>query len=253
MDSCDAVDTKHAYACRASMRAITIGLPLCFVAILMLLSTCLCACSEPWEKRLPEVDRSLLTDDPCRAPCWAGLVPGEATKADVLLALESSPWVKEGSIISRPISVLWEDQGNRFYPWNRAHVRGGYLALIEIQIDFELTLGELVGKFGPPEGVYAYEKLHSYTYTVILDYPTLGMSFTSVLLPVSSSEVLLGRDVGLISPDFVVTEAHYYVPGTLTSVMRDAFLKSPEWVEQILRDEQPWRGFGEVKLAPYGR
>jgi hypothetical protein len=35
------------------------------------------------------VDRSILADDPCAAPCWQGIVPGQTTMAEAMAIVET--------------------------------------------------------------------------------------------------------------------------------------------------------------------
>lgn len=58
------------------------------VVIILILFDLVTGC-QPSEWRTP-IDRSVLTDDPCAAPCWQGITPGETTTSeawDVLIDL----------------------------------------------------------------------------------------------------------------------------------------------------------------------
>jgi hypothetical protein len=51
------------------------------------------ACAPPPELRDPNLlqDNSLLTDEPCAAPCWRGITPGETEWNDALTIIEDDP------------------------------------------------------------------------------------------------------------------------------------------------------------------
>lgn len=227
----------------------------CLVPLLISLSGC----------SRTALDKSLLTDEPCSAPCWHNLVPGESTEADVRRELEGSPWVKANTLDSTPtimneIPVLiigWEDRGRGLREtlrdaFNSVQVTDGKASLITIYLDYDLSLGEVVAKYGPPEGVYALET-RSFGCKAILDYPAKGLTFSSYSPSVDYEDVFPRKGVGVLSEDLKVTSVAYYAPTSLESALRDVFLLYPDRIERMLSDEQPWQGFGEVKLAYYSR
>ena len=227
----------------------------CLVPLLISLSGC----------SRTALDKSLLTGEPCVAPCWHNLVPGESTEDDVRRELDNSPWVKPGTLSSgwtkyHGLSVLafaWKDHGRGRkevlkLASNRIDLRDGRVLLIEIYLDYDLSLGEVVAKYGPPEGVYALET-RTFGCRAILDYPAKGLTFSSYSSSVDYEDVFPRKGVGVLSEDLKVASVAYYAPTSLESALRDVFLLYPDRIERMLSDEQPWQGFGEVKLAYYSR
>lgn len=58
--------------------------------VLLVLMAALAACAAPPELRNPSFleDNSLVNNEPCGAPCWRGITPGETTWRDALTILE---------------------------------------------------------------------------------------------------------------------------------------------------------------------
>lgn len=198
------------------------------------------------------VDKSLLTDYPCRAPCWAGLIPGQSSETDVYLALLSSPWVKSGSLKPSWTSIAWYPKAKKRQFPNLAAIRDGKLLVLTINIDYRLTLGEVVEKYGPPEAVHAYlgswHHVFGESYTIYLDYPAWGLIMVSH--PYSQThEVLVREGVGVLSPEFLVEKVTYFAPTGLEAALRDLSTVPSTVVRHELEGTQPWQGFGEVKLA----
>ncbi len=229
---------------------------LALLGFLGLLSLLLGGCSE---SNRPELDKSLLTDDPCAAPCWNNLVPGEATPDEVREALKSSPWVKKGSVSCNSGKLAgvfielcgWDDRKEGRLGGNRALFAEGRLLRIDIDLDYDLTFGEVVEKFGPPEGVYARTEVREgVVYDVSLDYFSQGVTFRRVSFAPKRGEASPNEGWGMVAADFLVTEVNYYAPSTIDEIVQDVFFLTPYQQELRLRYEQQWAGFGKVELAP---
>ncbi len=220
-----------------------------------------CGCS------VPALDKSLLTAEPCAAPCWCGIMPGETAQEAALHELSRCPWAKAGSIRQTlttssdgtdELIVGWDHRARLLGPEitrnrNRAHIRDGKVELIRVWLDYSLTLNDVVDLFGPPEGVYAIRGYGHPSFEVVFDYPGRGLSFEAFLPRVSADEYYVGDDRGIIYPYTKVSTVYYYAPTTLESALRDAFVVYPDRLDAMLQDEQEWRGFGEVDLAYYHR
>jgi hypothetical protein len=155
-----------------------------------------CACS-------PEVDVSLMTGDPCAIPCWHNITPGVSDEDTVRDQLENSPFVRKGTLRHDPIEkegapltmFAWRDQEGDF---NRIYFRDGKVLRIEIGLDYDLTLGQVVDKYGPPEYVYTYAR-GSFEYFVFFSYPTQGLEVQSYLSAPDASNYIVSRDTGIVS------------------------------------------------------
>jgi len=206
------------------------------------------------------VDRSLSTDDPCQAPCWQGLIPGKSNEDDVRQVLTNSPFVRLDTLESEAMTVkdhnlieyAWRDYG-RDEQYNRLYLQGGRVLFIELDVDYRLSFGDVVSRFGPPEGVYAFAMMKEFlNYSVVFDYPSRGLEFTSFSHPKLVASFQEGY--GVITENLRVTDVRYYAPTSLENALRDVFLYSDENVSMMLRDEQEWLGFGQrVRLAQRDR
>ncbi|MBN1976695.1 MAG: hypothetical protein JW918_04765 [Anaerolineae bacterium] len=203
----------------------------------------------------PELDTSLLTDDPCRAPCWHNIIPGVSGEDDVRAQLQDSPFVKEGTLEYeltewREVQLgmfYWQGRGEHY---NRVYLRDGKVLRIEIRIDHDWTLGEAVDKFGPPKGVLADTYgVETTGYHVDFYYPAQGLIFESNMLPVDR-QVYLGDGKGILQKDLKVTQATYFAPTSLEGMISEVYLYSPDDdMEGWLANIHEWQGFGEVELA----
>ena len=198
----------------------------------------------------PELDTSLLTDDPCRAPCWNNIIPGVSGEDEVRAQLQDASFVKEGTLEYE----LTEERGIQlgFFYWqarsehyNRVYLRDGKVLRIQIMIDHDRTLGEAVDKFGPPEGVFA--DIYRESYRVEFYYPTQGIEFESNMLPVDR-QVYLGDGKGILQEDMKVTRAIYFAPTSMDGMVSEAYLYSSYDMEGWLANIHEWEGFGEVEL-----
>jgi len=220
----------------------------------------LCACDAPGQVpdgSLPELDRSLFTHLPCAPPCWSGLVPGVSPQDEVYAVLHNSPWVRKGSVSRVPreglgpgdSEIVWEDR-DVSNGMNRAYVVHFRLVLISIGLDHDqLTLGNVVDMYGPPEAVYARAKLDFFRYTVDLYYLAQGMRFTGIAYPVASEDVLIDSKTGILEPDMSVNAAYYFAPGAYDDALRDAYQLDEERISAVMGALQPWQGFGQVNLC----
>jgi hypothetical protein len=203
----------------------------------------------------PELDTSLLTDDPCSAPCWHSITPGLSSEDDVRGILEGSPFVRENTLgldlteqRGVPLTMFsWQGQGEDL---NRIYLRDGQVLRIEINLDYELTLDTVVEKYGQPDSVYAYVRCTEFFgYLVFFDYPTQGLRFSSFSYPVNRDDVVVREGIGLLSGDLIVNEVIYYAPTSPQNMLSEVFLLPADGVEYYLTNMQEWQGFGYVRLA----
>lgn len=195
----------------------------------------------PYADASPELDISLLNDEPCRAPCWHNITPGVSDEEDVRAQLKSSPFVKEGTlgygptlIGEVPVNVFHWKARDRFY--NRITLSEEKVLWIDIWIDHDWTLGDVVDKFGPPEGVYdGLDCHHGCLYYVRFHYPTQGVWLESI------TDCYGGE--GRITRDLRVSVVQYFEPTTLEGLCSEAHLVPPEYTEDCLSEIVEWRGF----------
>lgn len=193
------------------------------------------------------VDRSILTDDPCAAPCWQGILPGVTTAAEVSDILQRLDFIDQDRLwASEREYFAWHSTASDADPAVSSYVlsRAGVVSGIEIGLDFELSLGEVMEKYGPPEKFVAYqsprvEKIQS---DVHFFYPQRGLIFTSWI----DGYVPPGEPLMLV-PSTLVTFVRYFAPAPIENLMREY----PELNTAVLHGEdywQDWPGYGPVKL-----
>lgn len=192
------------------------------------------------------IDRSILTDDPCAAPCWQGIVPGKTTSheaAGIVAGLDS---VRSNDIRDFGDRLVWYSAASRADPVLASELRSrdGAVAFIEISISFELTLQAILDKYGPPEKILAFESgsEHPILTAIHYYYPQQGLVFVSWIegyVPPSEQFVL-----DAATP---ITRTYYFAPTTIDSW----FEEHPEmegrmrFGKEHLRD---WPGLGPVDV-----
>jgi hypothetical protein len=130
--------------------------------------------------------QSILTDAPCAPPCWYEIAPGTVMEQEeVIQIVEQMPNV--GSVwesTTGAVDWTWEQ-----WPWegtgyNHIFSTAGAVQSISLSIDFELTVEQILAKYGLPETTHAVRAgLPDYPNYVamFLCYPTQGVYFTAWL------------------------------------------------------------------------
>lgn len=203
---------------------------------------------------MPKLDTSLLTDDPCAAPCWNNITPGVSNENDVRRQLENSPFVKEGSVYQGldeqggvPLTTFsWQSRGK---PKNWIYLRDGQVLRVHINLDYDLTLGEIVDKYGSPEAVEASLRgSGELRYSVSVYYPTRGLLFSTTSYSFDPS-VPDATKRFVVSEDLAMTGVLYFAPTSLRGLFSEVMLAPPDMVEYIVTNSQEWQGYGPVDLA----
>jgi hypothetical protein len=220
-----------------------------------------CACSPslppydlPTRVEDPDsVDKSLLTGEPCAPPCWYGLVPGESSADEVLSTLRSLPFVDPDSIDEDFIS--WESSVSRAgYSIGRIRIEEGKIRAIDIDLEYDLTLQELIDVLGEPAG---YEMIAHpsqpdgfgptcYTHRVIFIWPENGLSAELIFyLPelVSEGEPILSPDL------YYIRRVSYRVPGSTPQDFIEANgVSAADARERIECCYHEWQGIDNVTM-----
>ncbi len=203
----------------------------------------------------PELDISLLTRSPCAPPCWHNIVPGVSNEEDVRGQLENSLYVKDGSLHYStleeggvPLVVFsWQDREGR--P-NQIYLRENRVLRIEIGLDYDLALGEIVERYGPPEGVHASVGVADFYWCdVDFDYPSLGLTLESFSL-IDPEDIVEGTIS--VTDETEITSVVYYTPTSMRGMLREVFLFSSDQAEDFLAHIQEWDGFGRIVVADGG-
>ncbi len=115
------------------------------------------------------MDRSILTGDPCQAPCWYGLELGKSTKSDVIRTIENLTFLDPENISTRA-SSYWDDTvGNvNSTRMNVGRIIKEYgncvgfnfvddeIKTISIIPNYPLSFKELVDSIGKPDYVQVF-------------------------------------------------------------------------------------------------
>lgn len=129
------------------------------------------------------VDKSIVNDTPCALPCWQGITPGITYADEAMDILFNSPYIKSGSIVQSGTTELggcvWSWRGpNRRWPPGLSW-KNGVVVNIELGLTIDLSMQEVIDKFGYPEFIDSGgggTPEHWY-WIVNLYYPTQGIKF----------------------------------------------------------------------------
>lgn len=127
------------------------------IASSLLLVMIIAACSKVFYDS--KADKSFLTNLPCAPPCWYGLIPGEATKADVLKTLKELPFIDYATI--REYRTVWNlDNAAESIRFGCSHPRkdecgaalisDDQLKELWLTVNFRLDVEMVITKLGPP-------------------------------------------------------------------------------------------------------
>jgi hypothetical protein len=114
------------------------------------------------EQRFPtgeaaaKVDKSLLTDEPCAAPCWYGIEPGVSTRWEARRIIDGLEFVRSSTDIGSGI-LYWES--SLMDPGIENHIKyQDYTDIVQeigIWLEYELPLKDLIDAKGEPDGLIA--------------------------------------------------------------------------------------------------
>lgn len=183
-----------------------------------------------WIRSQPEnAVGGILTDRPCAPPCWQGITPGMvATRDELTRRLRRIPGVK----------TIWENGPCVMWLWDRWE---GYSSIcvdqdnvvrsISLSVDFDLTVKEIIDKYGPPDAtnaVYGGVPEHPYVAMNLL-YPVHGMWVRAKVLPDYNPT---------LEPTTKVYEVLYVAPSDS--------LENWPGVDITNLHLQPWPGYGAL-------
>ena len=188
------------------------------------------------------VDRSLLTDQPCPAPCWYGLELGKSTRADVLATLRTLSFADPDTIQENAVGY-WDRFSHKSlaatviganYRSSRQQSAGLIVAndtLLSIGIfpNYPLSLAQVVDHLGPPDYVSAIMGLDRTT--CYLELIWLNRQIVVGRTELNGQQLCGTLDSGKsLDPNLIVEEIHYELP---------------QWFSEIPAPgrDHPWPGF----------
>lgn len=221
------------------------------IFFLLLIPVILSSCSAA-----PNLDRGLLQDNPCKAPCWNGLTPGQSTAADVdqfVQDLDPNLWKGKGEPIVEVNGCTLENIADRpgidVTSLIRFHVLDGSLTYILSTHPDMPDLKDIVDHYGSPEYVEALNVVgpDGSFYSLEIFYPSLGLAFQ---VSVEKSDLGQIRENMKVS-DIEVFESgqlmNYYLAKYGCSVGTDGAKKNGQ--KSIDKYIHPWPGFGSVDVV----
>jgi len=211
-------------------------------------------CGEGSQGHLVPVDTSLLSGEPCEPPCWQGLTPGVSTEEEVNDFLRSSELVDQSSIFRGEVTRgRGEVVGRTIQWWSTANmsnvprqlgndcvIEEGTLQHMTIWVDSEITLQDLLERYGPPAKFTAwFEGVESPYVRVTLFYPRHGFEATLII---RQGEVELRPDGEIVSVWYFKSASQ--IEDYLRLCREIGY---PCAVEDTLQD---WHGYGPIDLVP---
>ena len=135
------------------------SLPFSLSPYFMMIAIALVAC-QPSQNR-EDADRSFIVDEPCRAPCWYGIMLDGSTREDVYRTLARLPFVDQATVKESPVEYSWidlDDEIEVYYSCTYLRhgicggvvIAGDHVKSIWHWIAYPLTLSDMVGKLGEP-------------------------------------------------------------------------------------------------------
>lgn len=139
------------------------------LVLLLVISFLFATCRLIESDKEPEIaDRSFLLGEPCEAPCWYNLIPGQSTESEVNEVLAELPfvdqdytrrWEYEGdydgdSDFQKDMSIHFNCvEGDEVPPCGHIDLDDGIVHVISHEIFYQLTLEQVIEKLGPPDYV----------------------------------------------------------------------------------------------------
>ncbi len=187
----------------------------------------------------------------CASECWQVLEPGKTTKAQVHQFFDTLPFggLIEGSLWGYDWYVRGSS-GRQDEYFAQASIKDGILAQIWLAGPFNVSLGDILDRFGEPS--YVWIGLGSYGPTTTAEisfqllYPEDGLVFESVYWdqhPEDGTVTFCPREDNVVYDVFMVR------PGPAESIARDLFEPggagelAQTTIERIVADYMEWPGF----------
>ena len=220
------------------MKAKLIGWRFLFLLLLVIVGAMAIVLALTWLYSERIADRSILTDSPCAAPCWQGIVPGTPMETEeIVQILETLPNVGRIRQHSLPTGTeiywRWKQWPWRQTGYNSVFLMGGVVHHVTISVDFALTMEEILNKYGLPEATNALQAgvpEHPYVAMNLL-YPTQGLWFRARVLPYYAP---------VLEPTTRIYEVVYTTPAESLE----------NWLGPDIHAMhlQPWPGYGELEV-----
>ena len=211
---------------------------MCLLAAIACLSSC--------SAQEPLVAQGLLEGEPCGPPCFQGLVPGSSTEDEVRQFLRSGEYaVGPYSVIERSqqgVLVLTWDRRGLGGQKNEFQIQDDVLSLTSMYVDSDVTLEQVVNRYGAPDKFVADLYLSGRVYTLVgLFYREVGMIL----------DLHLYDDVPQLKPETKVARVWYFEPVSLDEAIAVLAGKKGQALEDFEQEQlgywHDWQGYGVVE------
>jgi hypothetical protein len=213
-------------------------------AFFLVVTTTVISCAATQE---PLVAQGLLEGEPCGPPCFQGLVPGSSTEGDVRQFLRSGGYaVGPYAVIERSqqgVLVLTWDRRGLGGQKNEFQIQGDVLSLTSMYVDSDVTLEQVVNRYGAPDKSAANLNLSGRVHTLVgLFYREVGMIL----------DLYLYEDVPQLKPEAKVARVWYFEPVSLEEAIAVLAGKKGQPLEDFELEQlghwRDWQGYGAVEL-----
>ncbi|MFQ3535375.1 MAG: hypothetical protein SNJ58_05820 [Aggregatilineales bacterium] len=146
-------------------------------AILICIGLLLAACGAPPPLVSDQYlnDNSLITGNPCSAPCFQDIIVGKTTFADALTLVRNNALFKDLQSQDNPPQAAWNAANGGPCCQMTANPETGIVDALLIRVAPVMTVGEVITKYGEPLYVSVLPQDYSETETALgLIYPEQG-------------------------------------------------------------------------------
>jgi hypothetical protein len=187
------------------------------------------------------IREDLLGDHPsCSLPCWNNITPGITTREEAIKIIRETAYIDQDSVkITGSVDFggcLW-----RWKVFRRGMLPGlgwqdGVVSEITLDLAFDLSIGEVITRFGPPEAVRVSKGGGEvWNWVINMFYPQAGIQLR-IFTPNFSNLIEPSTKVG----DFVL-----YAPSSLEHRLAEVY--SNYDVDRINRLYTSWKGYGDIR------
>lgn len=166
------------------------------------------------------MDTSILTDKPCKPPCWQGLILNESSSEQVYAKLDELPFVEHDSLksldfielfgLSEPTMIYYNCKAAPYELCGSLAIADDVLKVSTHRLQYYLPLYSVVNKLGEPNIVFYSPTPHGNSCVVDLEWPE-----KNILVSIEKSyrtklcqEIQAGE---AFEPDIDVFEVYYLV------------------------------------------
>ncbi len=102
-------------------------------------------------------DTSLLSDDPCAAPCFHGIVPGKSSFTDAVSKLKAESAFTNVTTQDKPPQASWSTSAGEACCQVTADQDTGVVNALLVKVAPNMTLKQVTEKYGDPKYVYTVD------------------------------------------------------------------------------------------------